>query len=142
MGIALLIVPASRSIPQRALDRLGLEQLSPEQPVTCTSFLPNLSSFGLHHRHLFLLSLAGSPVDHCTLQFFDLMVQRDANAVQAFSGIKYLKHPLRFFDGELQIGGDRIGELGGIFFHAHIRDAIEQDFKTLTAQPGNGFPPA
>ena len=55
------------------------------------------------------------------VELFDFHVEHVADAAQSFGGIENLEQSLLFFDGELQVGGDGVGQLGRIF-HAHGRD--------------------
>jgi hypothetical protein len=55
------------------------------------------------------------------VQLFDFDVEHVADAVQALGGIEDFEQFLLFFDRELQVGGDGVGELGRIF-HAHGGD--------------------
>ena len=55
------------------------------------------------------------------VQLFDFDVEDVGDAVQPVGGIEDFQQFLLFFDGELQVGGDGVGQLGRIF-HAHGRD--------------------
>ena len=55
------------------------------------------------------------------VELFDFHVEHVADAVQAFGGIEDFEQSLLFFDRELQVGGDGVGQLRRIF-HAHGRD--------------------
>ena len=55
------------------------------------------------------------------IELFDFDVEHVADFVQTLGGIEDFEQPLLFFDGELQVGGDGIGQLRRIF-HAHGRD--------------------
>ncbi len=49
------------------------------------------------------------------VEFFDLAFQDLRHAVQTIQDVEIFEQFLFFLDGNLQIGGDGIGELGGIF---------------------------
>ena len=49
------------------------------------------------------------------VELFDFEIKHVADAGQAFGGIEQLEDFLLFFDRELQIGGDGVGELGRVF---------------------------
>src|SRR5258708_3335723 len=55
------------------------------------------------------------------VELFDFDVEHVADAIQALGGIEDLEQALLFFDRELQVGGDGVGQLRRIF-HAHGGD--------------------
>ena len=55
------------------------------------------------------------------VELFDFHVEHVADAVQTLGGIEDFEQRLLFFDGELQVGGDGVGQLRRIF-HAHGGD--------------------
>ncbi len=48
------------------------------------------------------------------VELFDLDVEHVADAAEALDGVEDFQQFLLLFDGELQIGGNGVGELGGI----------------------------
>ncbi len=65
--------------------------------------------------HLALHARIDRAVD---VELFDFHFQNVGDAVQALKGLEKFEQFLLFFDGNLQIGGNRVGKLAGIF-HAH-----------------------
>ena len=55
------------------------------------------------------------------VQLFDLDVEHVSDPGQTLGGIEDLQQFLLLFDGKLEVGGDGVRQLGGVF-HAHSRD--------------------
>jgi len=77
------------------------------------------------------------------VEFFDFDVEHVGDAVQALRGIEDFQQLLFFLDGELQVGGNDVGEFGRIF-HAHCRNhglVIQRlaEFHILLKQGGDAL---